>query len=154
MEFTGKLKRMDRRHFNWSVGWRERGVPCQYLVMPFRAILNFRHWFVQSCKFLLVFLGFLQAKETNGVLDQAKISPTWHEIAGHFNIIKWTQWETDLCGCFVIKPTEPISSEWSWSWIKHATGVGALSKTCSKGKLWISSLHLLWYRLIFAVFAH
>ena len=79
--------------------------------------------------------------------------PTWHRIAGHFNIIKWTQWETDLCtsassqnlqNLSVRLKTTCICPFWSYisgSWIKHATGVGALSKTWSKGKLLISSLH-------------
>ena len=78
--------------------------------------------------------------------------PTWHRIAGHFNTIKWTQWETDLCTSASSQNLQNLSVRlkitcicpfWSYisgSWIKHATGVGALSKTWSKGKLLISSL--------------
>ena len=79
--------------------------------------------------------------------------PTWHGIAGHINIIKWTQSETDLCASASSQNLQNLSVRWkitcicpfwnyiSGTWIKHATGVGALSKTCSKGKLLISSLH-------------
>ena len=119
----------------------------------FRTTLNFRHRFVQSCRFLLVILGFPQAKETNGVLYQAKILPNMHGIARHFNIIKWNQSETDLCASASSQNLQNLSVQWkitcicpfwshiSGSWIKHATRVGALSKTCSKGKLLITSLH-------------
>ena len=37
---------------------------------------------------MLVILGFPRAKETNGVLYQAKVLLTWEGIAGHINIIK------------------------------------------------------------------
>ena len=120
----------------------------------FRATLNFRHRFDRGCKFLLVILGFPQAKKTNGVLSiRPRYYPTWHGIAGHFNIIKWTQWETDLCASASSQNLQNLSVQWkitcicpfwsyiTWTWIKHATGVGALSKTWSKGKLLISSLH-------------
>ena len=79
--------------------------------------------------------------------------PTWDGIAGHFNIINSTQWETDLCASTSSQNLQNLSVQWkitcicpfwsyiSWTWIKHATGVGTLSKTCSKGKLLISSLY-------------
>ena len=153
MEFTGKLKRMDRRHFKWFVGKGKAGSMSICLVMPSRATLNFRHWFVQSCKFMLVILGFPRAKETNGVLYQAKVLPNMGGNSRAYWYYKVNSVRNRLvCICFVTKPTElsvwwkitcicPFWSYISGTWIKHATGVGALSKTCSKGKLSISSLH-------------
>ena len=92
--------------------------------------------------------------------------PTWEGIAGHINIIKWTQSETDLCASASSQNLQNLSVRWkitcicsfwsyiSWPRIKHAPGVGALSKTCSKGKLVISSLHsddMDWYLEFFHI---
>ena len=86
-------------------------------------------------------LDFRRRRKLMVYFIRPRYYPTWQGIAGHFNIIKWTQWETDLCASASSQNLQNLSVQWSWSWIKHATGVGALSKTCSEGKLLISSLH-------------
>ena len=122
----------------------ERGkrVPCQYVLR----CLSERHLTSASDLFKAVnfcwsFLDFRRRRKLMVYFIRPRYYPTWHEIAGHFNIIKWTQWETDLCAFCSSQNVQNLSVQWSWSWIKHATGVGALSKTWSKGKLLISSLH-------------
>ena len=98
-------------------------------------------------------LDFRRRRKQMVYFIRPRYYPTWHGIAGHFNIIKWTLWETDLCASASSQNLQNLSVQWkitcicplwsyiSWTWSKHATGVGALSKTCRKGKLLISSLH-------------
>ena len=102
-------------------------------------------------------LDFRRRRKQMVYFIRPRFYPTWHGIDGHFNIIKWTQSETDLCASASSENLQNLSVQWkitcicpfwsyiSWTWIKHATGVGALSETGSKGKLLISSLHqMIW----------
>ena len=133
---------------------RGKRVPCQYVLW----CLSERHLTSAIDLFKAVnlcwsSLDFRGRRKLMVYFIRPRYYPTWHGIAGHFNIINWTQWETNLCASASVV-TKPISSVennlhlsiliWSyitWTWIKNATSVGALSKTWSKGKLLISSLH-------------
>ena len=113
-------------------------------------------------------LDFRRRRKQMVYFIRPRFYPTWHGIARHFNIIKWTQSETDLCASASSEnlQNQNLSVQWkitcicpfwsyiTWTWIKHATGVGALSKTWSKGKLLISSLHsddMDWYLEFFHI---
>ena len=129
-------------------------VPCQYVLW----CLSERHLtsaidLVKAVDLCWSSLDFRRRRKLMVYFIRPRYYPTWHEIAGHFNIIKWTQWETDLCASASSQNLQNLSVRWkitcicpfwnyiSWTWIKYTTGVGALSKTRRKGKLLISSLH-------------
>ena len=140
---------MDRLHFK-----RGKRVPRQYVLW----CLSERHLtsaidLFKAINFCWSSLDFRTRRKQMVYFIRSRYNPTWEGIAGHINIIKWTQSETDLCASASSQNLQNQSVRWkitcicpfwnyiSWTWIKYATGVVALSKTRRKGKLLISSLH-------------
>ena len=135
---------------------RGKRVPCQYVLW----CLSERHLtsaidLFKAVNFCWSSLDFRGRRKLMVYFIRPRYYPTWQGIAGHINIIRaqWTQSETDLCASASSQNLQNLSVRWkitcicpfwsyiTWTWIKNATSVGALSKTWSKGKLLITSLH-------------
>ena len=143
MEFTKKLKRIDKRHLTYFV-WETKAGCMTECPDVFQSNRQFTSA-IDLLKAVNVYCSYWSsfwisdAKEKNDVLYQAKKFPNMvrNIITGHFTITTGKLGEKPTCVviCFVTKPTKPI--EWNlylsilkFHCMKRATGVSALSTIC------------------------
>ena len=100
----------------------------------------FRHWFVESCKCLLVILGFLMRRKKMMYFIRPRNYPTWQGIAGHFTI---TGKLGEKPTCVNLLRHKTYKTYW-WNLylsilklhcMKRASRVSKLSSICSTGKI-------------------